>query len=243
MFLSCMVAAGCRQNGQLGLPSNPLVGSTRIPPPQTGAVSPNSSYTPVDFNAVQSPGLPASDLIAQVHTGWPQPNDQVPHYPNPPLAATPPNNEIAQASYLDQAAPVVSDSSTIQETALQPLQPQLRGMHVNDLMPVQTNPVPQWQTVPYHAGTAQTYGSAPPDNAASSAAPWNGNQHNGPLVATQPLPQAGGDSWTSAGQATQTEAIAAAPAQAAATRPPSAAQAVPPPTSENLQWRTPTIAR
>lgn len=242
MFLSFLMATGCRQNGQLGLPSNPLVGSTRIPPPQTGAVSPNSSYTPVNFNAVQSPGLPASDLIAQVHTGWPQPNDSVPHYPNPPLAATPPSNEIAQASYLDQQAPMVSDNITTQETALQPLRPQLRGMHVNDLMPVQSNPVPQWQTVPYHAGTAQTHGTVPPDEVNSSTASWNGNQNNGPLVATQPQSWAGDDRWTSAGQSTETEAIAAAPPQDSRP-PPSVAQAAPPPNSENLQWRTPTIAR
>ncbi|WP_153557363.1 hypothetical protein [Roseimaritima sediminicola] len=64
-------ASGCQQpNGQMALPSNPMVGSTRVPAPPTGSVGANG-YTPAPYQPATAVGqaavgLPASDLVAQI---------------------------------------------------------------------------------------------------------------------------------------------------------------------------------
>lgn len=188
--LGCLVVSlGCQQGGsQVALPTNPLVGSTRVPPPQTGRVGGQNPY--VQNAPPQSPqsfaGMPTSDLMAQSNLQntptlpglqTPTTNGFVPSMQGNanPLgnvnnyamanAALPPQ-VASPALAVQQAGYAQTDSNAV---ATSSFGPQLRGMPVNDLTPAGQQA--------YAAQPAVTPGAplVPVNPALANAQPWQPN--------------------------------------------------------------------
>lgn len=205
-FAACGLVAvalgtmGCQQSGTpLAFPANPMVGSTRVPPPQTGAAA-NSAYAPSPPLDRRSVGLPASDLMPETApqlaaAGVRQAGHVEPQaMPNQDHGVDG-GNGVAATNYVEtESRPGANDA------AAPSIRPQLRGMPAIDLTRT-ANPAVAAPALP-QSGTwsAPQAAFAPaPSVAANGAAaprltpiqPAAANVEIGSGVASTPVPQDG----------------------------------------------------
>jgi len=230
--LACLIAGclgsavGCQQpSGQMAIPANPMVGPTRVPPPQTGSIGTPNPYAQGNPAGQVSAGLPASQLGPSA-PGTPPTIASVAMNPsgNPGVG-------VQQASYAETAG-----FETTSTAPLLPLRPQLRGMEVIDLTPMASNnaawpPNPALAQSPYPAPASQ------PNTAPIQPATMNPIVPVGTGVGQSTDPNATGDSWNVVGSG------AAQPTQAALSPTPSTTPRQPvtqAAASQHWPWRSPS---
>ncbi|QEG42295.1 hypothetical protein [Roseimaritima ulvae] len=258
LLLGLAIASGCQQpNGQMNLPTNPMVGSTRVPAPPTGSVGAATGYAPATYAqtgiaAQPVVGLPASDLVPQFAT------PPATHYAAAPQSQFTPSPQIAPAAQLAPSPAAALQQAGYAETsahgaAVAPtisLAPQLRGMAVNDLTPAGQAPYlqaqAQMQAQAQPQLPMQTTVQMQPQTGSPSA--WSNPSTNltplpAPPSGLTPVPSypapatqaaAGQDSWNVVGSGVAT------PSTAPVVREASNSSAS---SSQDLPWRAPTTAR